>query len=131
MPRAGSFKSVESIARTLPDVEVGTAWGKPAVRVRGKMFACMASHKSAEPNTLVVMTDFTSRDALLADAPDIYYIKPHYVKHPCVLVRLSRIRPDALHDLIAGAYHFMRPQGRGTGVQTKGRLKAASTSRRR
>jgi hypothetical protein len=31
----------------------------PSLKVRGRMFACMASHKSAEPDTLVVMTDVT------------------------------------------------------------------------
>jgi hypothetical protein len=29
------------------------------------MFVCIASHKSAEPNTLVVMMDFADRDALV------------------------------------------------------------------
>jgi hypothetical protein len=62
MPR-NSFKAVESIGRTLPDVEVTTTYGQPALKVRGKMFVCIASHKSAEPNTLVVMMDFADRDA--------------------------------------------------------------------
>ena len=106
MPRS-SFKTVESIARTLPDVEVTTAWGQPALKVRGKMFACIASHKSAEPNTLAVMMDFEDRDALLQDDPETYYLKEHYVNYPCVLVRLSRVRADALRDLIAGAHRFV------------------------
>ena len=64
MPHSSSFKTVESIGRTLPDVEVTTTWGQPTLKVRGKMFVCIASHKSAEPNTLVVMMDFADRDAL-------------------------------------------------------------------
>src|SRR5580704_11284129 len=102
-----SFKAVESIARTLPDVEVTTAWGQPALKVRGKMFACIASHKSAEPNTLVVMMDFADRDVLVEDDPGTYYLKEHYVNHPCVLVRLSRVRADALRDLVKGAHRYM------------------------
>lgn len=112
MPRATSFTAVESIARSLPDVDVGTAWGKPAVRVGGKMFACMAAHKSAEPNTLVVMMDVASRDALIEDDPNTYYLKPHYVNYPCLLVRLSRIHADALHDLIVGAHRFISVQAK-------------------
>ena len=96
-PRNG-FKAVESIGLALPDVEVTTAWGQPALKVRGKMFACIASHKSAEPNTLVVMMDFVDRDALIEDDPATYYLKEHYVNYPCVLVRMSRIRRDALRD---------------------------------
>ncbi len=106
MPR-NSFKTVESIGRTLPDVEVTTTWGQPTLKVQGKMFACIASHKSAEPNTLVVMMDFADRDALVEDDPDTYYLKEHYLNYPCVLVRLSRVHADALRDLITGAYRFV------------------------
>jgi hypothetical protein len=106
MPRRG-FKTVENIGRTLPDVEVTTAWGQPALKVRGKMFVCMASHKSAEPNTLVVMLDIPDRDALIADDPGSYYLKDHYLNYPCVLVRLSHVRLDALRDLIAGAHRMV------------------------
>jgi hypothetical protein len=107
MPRSNGFKTVESIASTLPDVEVTTAWGQPALKVRGKLFACIASHRSAEPNSLVVMMDFADRDALVEDDPDVYYLKEHYLNYPCVLVRLSRVRLDALRDLVTGAHRFV------------------------
>ena len=67
----------------------------------------MAAHKSAEPHTLVVMMDFDDRNALVEDDPDTYYLKEHYLNYPCVLVRLERIRPDALKDLLAGAHRFV------------------------
>jgi hypothetical protein len=121
MPRSSSFKTVESIARTLPDVEVTTTWGQPTLKVRGKMFVCMASHKSAEPNTLVVMMDFADRDALVEDDPGTYYQKEHYVNYPCVLVRLSSVRAEALRDLITGAHRF---------VSAKVRRKSSGGSRR-
>jgi hypothetical protein len=129
MPPRSDFPAVESIGRTLPDVEVTTAWGSPALKVHGKMFACMAAHKSAEPGTLVVMMDIVERDALIEDAPGIYYLKEHYVNYPCVLVRLSRIRADALRDLVTGAYRYVSARtrkkpakrdgwvGRGRGVK--------------
>ncbi len=107
MPTETSFRKVEAIGRTLPGVEVTTAWGQPALKVHGKMFACMASNKSAEPNTLVVMMAFADRDALLEDDPDTYYLKDHYMNYPCVLVRLSRVHADALRDLVTGAYRFV------------------------
>ena len=102
-----SFKDVESIGRTLPEVEVTTTYGQPALKVRGKMFACIASHKSAEPNSLVVMMDFADRDALREEEPDTYYLKEHYLNYPCVLVRLSRVRADALRDLVIGGHRFV------------------------
>jgi len=119
MRRASSFKAVEAIGRTLPDVEVTTAWGQPALKVHGRMFACIASNKAAEPDSLVVMMDFPDRDALIEDAPDTYYLKEHYVGYPCVLVRLARVRPDALRDLIVGAHRYVSATRKRTYKRTK------------
>jgi len=105
--RRDPFAPVEAIGRTLPDVEVTTTFGKPALKVRGKMFVCIASNKAAEPDTLVVMMAIADRDVLIAEDPDTYYLKDHYVGYPCVLVRLARVRPDALHGLVVGAYRFV------------------------
>ena len=127
MPRRIGFTLVERIGRTLPDVEVTTAWGQPALKVRGRMFVCLASHKSAEPNTLVVMMDFADRDALVADDPSTYYLKEHYVGHPCVLVRLSRVRPDALRDLVAGAHRYVSATARRTSVARRANARGRST----
>lgn len=121
MTHSSSFKTVESIGRTLPDVDVTTTRGQPALKVRGKMFVCIASHKSAEPNTLVVMMDFADRDALIADDPGTYYLKEHYLNYPCVLVRLPRVGADALRDLVTGAHRF---------VSAKVRRKSVGGSRR-
>jgi hypothetical protein len=107
-----TFKTVESIARTLPDVEVTTTWRTPALKVRGKMFVCLASNKAAEPNTLVVMMDFAERDALIEEDPESYYLKDHYLNYPCVLVRLSHVSDDALRDLVLGAYRFVSSKAR-------------------
>jgi hypothetical protein len=102
MPRKKkvTFDTVRDIALTLPDVEAGTSWGAMAVKVGGQMFACTATNKQAEPNTLVIRMDFDQRDELIAADPEIYYLKEHYVNYACVLVRLSRVHPDALRDLL-------------------------------
>jgi hypothetical protein len=128
--QASSFRRVEAIARTLPDVEVTTSWGQPALKVRGKMFACIASHKSAEPGTLVVRMDIAARDALIADDPATYYLKEHYVGYPCVLVRLSRVRADALKDLITGAHRYVSSATRQTPARGARRRPSAPSTRR-
>src|SRR6476620_11266128 len=99
--------AVRAIGRSLPDVEETTSWGAFALKVRGKMFVCSAINKQAEPNSLVVRMDFAQRDALIEEEPDTYYLKDHYVDYPCVLVRLSKVHPDALRDLVAGAHRFV------------------------
>jgi hypothetical protein len=95
------------MAAALPDVEEGTAWGTPALKLRGRLLGCMASHASAEPNTLVVRLSVEQRDAMIAEAPETYYLKPHYEGLACVLVRLSRIERDALKDLLQAAWRFV------------------------
>ena len=107
MPTNAGFDVVRKIGASLPEVEEGTAYGSPALKVRGRMFACLAINRSAEPNTLVVCIDVDQRDELIAEEPKTYYLTDHYVNHPCVLVRLSRIREDALRDLLLTGRRFM------------------------
>jgi hypothetical protein len=109
MPRsrpAGSFETVRRIAATLDGVEEGVAWGVPALKRHGRLLACMASNKAAEPNTLVVVISFDQRDAMIEDDPETYYLKPHYEGYPSVLVRLSRIDRTALTDLLQAACRY-------------------------
>jgi hypothetical protein len=107
-----SFARVRALGRSLTDVEEGVAWGAPALKTRGQMFACTPTHKSAEPDSLVVRIDFEQRDELLAADPKTYYVKEHYVNDPCVLVRLGRIHDDALGDLLRMAHEFVRRRAR-------------------
>ncbi len=109
--RQTSFDDVRAIGRDLPGVEESTMYGAPALKVRGKLLACMASHKSAEPGSLVVLTGFEARDALIADDPRTYYIKPHYLDYPSVLVRLAIIDREALRDLLRGAWRAVTASG--------------------
>lgn len=102
-----SFDDVRRVGLSLPDVEEGTAWGVRALRARGKVLTCVAVHRSAEPGSIVVMVPFQKRDEMIAADPDVYYLKDHYVAHPCVLVRLSRIREDALRDLLLMAHRYV------------------------
>ena len=44
---------------------------------------------------------------MLAEAPDTYYITDHYAGYNAVLVRLSRVNPEVLRDLLAMACKFL------------------------
>ena len=79
-------------------------YGSPAFKVHGELLTCIAINKSAEPDTLAVRIDFDRRAELLAEAPEVYYLTDHYMNYPVVLVRLSRIRLDALRDLLGMAW---------------------------
>jgi hypothetical protein len=109
------FDVVRRIAMSLPDVEEDTIHGAPSLKVRGRLLTCPALHKSAEPDSLAVRIDVDQRTALLAADSDTYYVTDHYVKHPVVLVRLSRIHHDSLRDLLGMSWRFVSTKSsRGT-----------------
>jgi hypothetical protein len=108
MPRTTiDFDTVRKIGLTLPGVEASTAWGAPALKVRGKLLACLPTHRSAETGSLMVRVDFDDRAELLAAAPDVYYVTDHYVGYTAVLVRFSRVKQDVLGDLLGMAHKFV------------------------
>ena len=102
-----NFNIVRDIGLTMPGVEESTAYGLPALKVRGKLLACVPASRSSEPGSLVVRVDFDDRAELLATDPDVYYVTDHYVGYNAVLVRLSRVNPDVLRDLLGMAYKFV------------------------
>jgi len=101
------FDTLRKIGLALPGVKESTAYGAPALKVRGKLLACLPTHRSAEPGSLVVRVGFDDRAELLAAAPDIYYVTDHYLGYSAVLVRLSRVAPDVLRDLLGMAHKFV------------------------
>jgi hypothetical protein len=108
MPRRTiDFDTVRRIGLALPGVEESTAYGSPALKVHGKLLACLPSHRSAEPGSLVARVDFDDRAELLTANPDVYYVTDHYVGYTSVLVRLARIHRDVLRDLLGMAYKFV------------------------
>jgi hypothetical protein len=108
MPRNTiDFGTVRNIGLTLPGVEESTAYGSPALKVHGKLLAGIPVNRSAEPGSLGVCVDFDDRAELLAADPDVYYVTDHYVPYNVVLVRLSRVNPDVLRDLLGMAYKFV------------------------
>ena len=113
MPRSTTnFDTVRKIGLALPGVEEGTAYGSPALKVHGKLLACVPAHRSAEPGSLVVRVDLADRAELLAADPDVYYVTDHYLNYTAVLVRLSRVTPDVLRDLLGMAQKFVTARRR-------------------
>ncbi len=114
-----NFDTVREIGLALPGVADGTAYGSPALKLRGKVLACIPTNKSAEPDSIVVRIGLEQRAALLRQQPDIYYITDHYAPHPTVLVRLSRITRADLKGLLRDAHGFVMPSPRKTAAITR------------
>jgi len=102
-----AFAIAREFGLGLPDVEEGTMYGAPALKLDGKLFACMATNKSADPESLIVQVGFVNRDLLVAKDPDVYYFRKHYASYPVVLVRLNRVSPGDLHEVLEMAHRYM------------------------
>src|SRR4029079_13366499 len=86
----------------LPGLEAATSYdGSPRLTLGGCFVAGLATHESADADTLVVRIPLDQRDLLIEDAPRTDYITDYYERYPLVLARLSEIPDDALRDLLA------------------------------
>ena len=103
-----TFKDALRIALSLGDVEEATSYGTPAIKIGGKLVARLKE----DGDSLVVGTTFEERAEMMADDPDTYYITDHYLKYPWVLVRLSRVHPDALRDLLGRSLRLAQASSR-------------------
>ncbi len=107
-----SLDVARELALLLPGAEEATSWGSLAFKVHGQWFAIVPTHKSAEPNSLAVRVDFDTRAELLESAPDVYYVKEHYLSYPTVLIRLPKIGRDALESVLRMAWQKTKKSGR-------------------
>ena len=102
------FDRVRRIGLALPDVEEGTSYGVPALKVKGKMFACVPTNRAVEPESLVVRMPFLERDLRLTYTPAVYYLKPHYEGYPCVLARVTLMKDGDLKELLETGLQYVR-----------------------
>ena len=101
-----NFETVCELARELPGAEESTSYGTPAFKVKGKLFARF--HQDGE--SLVVGVDFDEREEMMQADPEKFYITDHYRNYPWILVRLSKVRPDELRDLLLGSWRRAAPK---------------------
>ena len=76
------------------------------MKCAGVFMAGIASHPSAESDSLVVRINVDEREWLLEDAPETYYVTDYYRSLPLVLARLSRLEPNALRDLLSVSWRL-------------------------
>jgi hypothetical protein len=113
---ADAFEIVRTVGLALPDVEATTKYdGSPVLKAGGSFMAGLATHPSAEPGTLVVRHGLEERERLIEDAPETYYLTDYYRRYPLVLVRLSRIEPDALRDVLSVSWRLTSTKVRKRG----------------
>ena len=108
-----AFDRVTAAGLTLPGVEAAVKYdGSPVLRLGGCFLAGLATHRSAEADTLVLRVGAEERGFMLQEAPGVYYITDYYQPHPVVLVRLSRVDDDVLREVLAISWRQTAPKSR-------------------
>ena len=116
-----TFDTVRKVGLTLPGVEDRSTGKTAALKVDGKLLAWIPTNRAAEPDSFAIRIDDDNRDELVAAAPDIYYVPGHYVNWSTVLVRMSRVNPDALRDLLGMALKFVTRESKPPSRERKPR----------
>ena len=126
-----TYETVYKLGLELPGVEESTSYGARSLKMNGVMFACPATNKSAEPHSLMVRLAVAQRDELIEADPGTYYVTDHYAPYPCVVVRLSRVHPDALKDLLRMSYEHAAAKARQRRTPTRTRSTPGTRKRLR
>lgn len=90
-----------------PGVEVGTWYGTPGLKCRGKG---MCRLRTAPDALALRVSDLGEREALLQGSPDAFFSTPHYDGHPYVLVRLDVVAHEELAELLEDAWRIRAPK---------------------
>jgi hypothetical protein len=97
---------VRQLAITLPEVDEGTSYATPALRVGDKLY--VRWHQSGE--ALVIRIKNDERKRRMKANPRAFYMTDHYVGSPFMLVRLSEVQHDDLRDLLESAWRLSAPK---------------------
>jgi hypothetical protein len=100
-----TWDEVVEIACRLPGVETGSSYGTPALKVRKKFMS-----RLREPDIMVlVAVDDIEQRMLMDTRPDVYFKTPHYEGHASILIRLSKVEPADLAELVEQSWRRIAP----------------------
>ena len=92
--------TVRQLALALPNVQERTSYGTPAFYVKRKLFARLLE----DGDSVVVKIDPRDRERRMQADPQTFFITPHYLNYPMMIVRLSRVDIADLRELLADAW---------------------------
>jgi hypothetical protein len=92
-----TFDDIRKFALLWPEVEDGTSYGTPALKVRKKLLA-----RLKEDGDSLVMPGVPQdeRAMLVESTPKVFYFTDHYRDYPIVLIRLSKAKRAVVEPLL-------------------------------
>src|SRR5438128_10965319 len=94
---AMTFEDIRKLALKWPEVEDGSSYGTPALKVRKKMLA-----RLREDNDSLVMPGVPQdeREILIESQPKLFYFTDHYRDYQMVLIRLPKAKRATVQQLL-------------------------------
>jgi hypothetical protein len=92
-----TFDDIRHIALAWPEVEDGTSYGTPALKVRKKMLVRL---KEDRDSLVMPGVPQDERDMLVESQPKVFYFTDHYRDYPMVLIRLSSAKRATVEPLL-------------------------------
>ena len=116
-----TWDDVRRLALSLPEAREDARRGLMFWLVRDKLFVWerplrqsdLKALGDAAPDGPILgarVEHLVAKDALIADDPNVYFTTPHFDGYPAVLVRLEKISPDELEELIVEAWLARAPK---------------------
>ena len=99
-----TFEDIRKFAMTWPEVEDGTSYGTPALKVRKKMLVRL---KEDGDSLVIPGVPPEERDMLVESQPKLFYFTDHYRDYPIVLVRLSKARRATVEPLLRRQWRLL------------------------
>src|SRR5262249_15503297 len=96
-----AYQAYLEIVVRLPNVEIGTSDGLPAVRVGGKLLSRL---RVKSDRALALRYEIVERERLIAQSPAAFFVPEIYRNYPLVLVRLDQVDATQLSKVVARAY---------------------------
>jgi hypothetical protein len=85
----------------------GFTWERP---LRRADLAALGDAAPSGPILGVRTADLEMKEVLLASDPEVFFTTPHFNGYPAVLVRLPKIAPKLLKDVIVEAWLAVAPK---------------------
>jgi len=93
------WHKVTSFALGLPDTELSTSYGKPAVKVKSNGRAFLYTGHE-QKSSFGVAIDMDTIEMLKATDPETFWQSPHYEGWPAVLIRYDSPDPERVLAMI-------------------------------
>ena len=92
-----SWEEVIAFALALPETELSTSYGKPAVKVNGRAFV-FPSHEA--DTSFAISLDLDTIEILKETDPQTFWQTPHYEGWTGVLVRYRSSDPERVRAMV-------------------------------